>query len=106
MAPVIGGAGGIGEVVSEYLIRHYRARMVWIVTMKLRPLAMELKPAMNTATRAKVVALLMASPELFDVAPRTLKARGVALVLESDIRRSDQGGRGSFSPSRVASQRT
>ena len=27
---VIGGAGGLGEVLSEYLIRNYRARMVWI----------------------------------------------------------------------------
>ncbi|WP_370589417.1 SDR family NAD(P)-dependent oxidoreductase [Thermoactinomyces sp. CICC 10522] len=27
---VIGGAGGIGEVWSEYLIRNYRAKIVWI----------------------------------------------------------------------------
>nr|WP_269636740.1 type I polyketide synthase [Paenibacillus forsythiae] len=27
---VIGGAGGIGEVWSEYMIRNYRARVVWL----------------------------------------------------------------------------
>jgi acyl transferase domain-containing protein len=27
---VIGGAGGIGEVVSEYLIHRYQAQMIWI----------------------------------------------------------------------------
>ncbi|AJQ95704.1 SDR family NAD(P)-dependent oxidoreductase [Gynuella sunshinyii] len=27
---VIGGAGGIGQAWSEYLIRHYRARIVWL----------------------------------------------------------------------------
>jgi NAD(P)-dependent dehydrogenase (short-subunit alcohol dehydrogenase family) len=27
---LIGGAGGIGEVLSEYLVRHYRARVIWI----------------------------------------------------------------------------
>jgi len=27
---VIGGAGGIGEVVSEYLVRRYQAQMIWI----------------------------------------------------------------------------
>ncbi|MFF2910653.1 SDR family NAD(P)-dependent oxidoreductase [Paenibacillus sp. NPDC057934] len=27
---VIGGAGGIGEVWSEYMIHHYQAKMIWI----------------------------------------------------------------------------
>src|SRR5262249_54383934 len=27
---VIGGAGGIGEVWSEYLLRHYQAHIIWI----------------------------------------------------------------------------
>ncbi|MCQ4167725.1 SDR family NAD(P)-dependent oxidoreductase, partial [Tahibacter sp. P2K] len=27
---IIGGAGGIGEVLSDYLIRHYQARVVWL----------------------------------------------------------------------------
>lgn len=27
---VIGGAGGIGEVWSEYMIRHYQAKIIWI----------------------------------------------------------------------------
>jgi polyketide synthase PksM len=32
---VIGGAGGIGEVLSEHLIRHYNARVIWIGRRKL-----------------------------------------------------------------------
>ncbi len=27
---MIGGAGGIGEVLSEYLIRNYQAKMIWV----------------------------------------------------------------------------
>lgn len=27
---IVGGAGGIGVALSEYLVRHYQARMVWI----------------------------------------------------------------------------
>jgi len=27
---VIGGAGGIGQILSEFLIRHYHARVIWI----------------------------------------------------------------------------
>src|SRR5947199_9446011 len=27
---IIGGAGGIGEVVSEYLIRRYQAQIIWL----------------------------------------------------------------------------
>ncbi len=27
---VLGGAGGLGEIFSEYLIRHYRAQVVWV----------------------------------------------------------------------------
>ncbi|HWU90309.1 MAG TPA: SDR family NAD(P)-dependent oxidoreductase [Kofleriaceae bacterium] len=34
---VIGGAGGIGEVLSEYLIRRYQAQMVWIGRRELDP---------------------------------------------------------------------
>ncbi len=49
-----------------------------------------------------VIAALLSSPELFDLDPKVLRMRGIALVLESAIRRSDQGGYGSFSPARVA----
>lgn len=49
-----------------------------------------------------VIAALLSSPELFDLDPKVLRVRGIAFVLESAIRRSDQGGYGSFSPARVA----
>ena len=49
-------------------------------------------------TRA-VVSSLVASPELFDMDPRVLRARGVPMVFESAIGRTDQGG---FSPASVA----
>ncbi|APR87004.1 hypothetical protein A7982_12353 [Minicystis rosea] len=49
-----------------------------------------------------VVRALLTSPELDNVAPQVLDARGIAIVFEAGIRRSDQGGYGSFSPARVA----
>lgn len=49
-----------------------------------------------------VVASVVQSPELFDADPRVLRARGIAIVFESGIGRSDQGGYGSFSPASVA----
>jgi hypothetical protein len=49
-----------------------------------------------------VIGSMLASPELESVEPRVLRARGVAVVFESGIRRSDQGGYGSFTPARVA----
>jgi hypothetical protein len=41
------------------------------------------------------------SLNLEDMRPRERAARGIAVVLESAIRRSDQGGYGSFTPARV-----
>jgi hypothetical protein len=55
----------------------------------------------GSLTRA-VVSSLVTSPELFDVDPRVLRARGVPVVFESAIDRTDQGGYGSFSPASVA----
>lgn len=49
-----------------------------------------------------VIASLLACPELLTAEPRTLAARGISIVLEASIRRSDQGGYGSFAPARVA----
>lgn len=49
-----------------------------------------------------VVSSLVTSPELFDADPRVLSARGVRVVFESAIARTDQGGYGSFSPASVA----
>jgi hypothetical protein len=49
-----------------------------------------------------VVSSLVTSPELFEADPRTLRPRGVPIVFESAIVRTDQGGYGSFSPASVA----
>ncbi len=49
-----------------------------------------------------VIGSLLGSAEVGDAAPRVLRARGVSMVFESAIRRSDQGGYGSFTPARVA----
>lgn len=53
----------------------------------------------------RVIAGLLASPEIVEADPRVLDARGVAIVLEAGIRRSDQGGYGSFAPAQVARSR-
>jgi hypothetical protein len=52
-------------------------------------------------TRA-VTSSMLTSPELFDADPRTLRPRGIPIVFESAIGRTDQGGYGSFSPASVA----
>jgi hypothetical protein len=52
----------------------------------------------------QIVSSLVTSPELFDANPRVLRARGIAVVFESAISRTDQGGYGSFSPASVASR--
>lgn len=49
-----------------------------------------------------VVTSLLTSPELLDPSPAKLRARGISMVFDADIRRSDQGGYGSFAPARVA----
>ncbi|AUX19866.1 hypothetical protein SOCEGT47_003190 [Sorangium cellulosum] len=49
-----------------------------------------------------VIGSVLTSPELVEVDPSVLRARGIAIVLESAIRRSDQGGYGSFAPARMA----
>lgn len=49
-----------------------------------------------------VIGSVLTSPEVFDVNPSVLRARGIAIVFESAIRRSDQGGYGSFAPARMA----
>jgi hypothetical protein len=59
-------------------------------------------PLWTVPLTAPVVRSLLSSPEVFECDPATLSARGVDVVLESGIRRSDQGGYGSFTPARVA----
>jgi hypothetical protein len=56
------------------------------------------------AARATISALLR-SRDLDEVDPIALRERGVEVVLESGIRRSDQGGYGCFTPARVARPR-
>lgn len=59
-------------------------------------------PIWSGAIDRAVIHSLLASPELFAVEPRVLRSRGIAIVFESSIRRSDQGGYGSFSPASIA----
>ncbi|WP_441289257.1 type I-G CRISPR-associated protein, Cas3-extension family [Sorangium sp. KYC3313] len=49
-----------------------------------------------------VIGSVLTSPEVFEVNPSVLRSRGIAIVFESAIRRSDQGGYGSFAPARMA----
>lgn len=49
-----------------------------------------------------VVRSMLLSEELREVDPQVLEARGISVVFEAAIRRSDQGGYGSFSPAKVA----
>ncbi|AGP33429.1 type I-G CRISPR-associated protein, Cas3-extension family [Sorangium cellulosum] len=49
-----------------------------------------------------VIGSVLTSSEVFEVDPGVLRARGIAIVFESAIRRSDQGGYGSFAPARMA----
>ncbi|CAN90422.1 hypothetical protein predicted by Glimmer/Critica [Sorangium cellulosum So ce56] len=49
-----------------------------------------------------VIGSVLTSPEAFEVNPSVLRSRGIAIVFESAIRRSDQGGYGSFAPARMA----
>lgn len=59
-------------------------------------------PIWSAPVTAPTVRGLLVSKELFDVDASVLRARGVAIVFESSIGRSDQGGYGSFAPARVA----
>jgi hypothetical protein len=51
-----------------------------------------------------VVASLLTSPEIFLMNPGTLRGRGIPVVFESAIGRTDQGGYGSFSPASPATR--
>lgn len=59
-------------------------------------------PIWSAAIERAVVHCLLTSPELFAVERSALSKRGIAIVFESSIGRSDQGGYGSFSPASVA----
>jgi hypothetical protein len=59
-------------------------------------------PMWTAALPREVVASLVTSPEIFEMAPRVLLGRGIPIVFESGIGRTDQGGYGSFSPATVA----
>lgn len=59
-------------------------------------------PIWTFPLRRNVIRSLLSSPELSLLQPAAMQARGIAVVFEAGIRRSDQGGYGSFSPARVA----
>lgn len=62
-------------------------------------------PMWNEAISARVVRSLLGLRELFDMNRTVLKERGIPVVFESSISRSDQGGYGSFSPAGIAESR-
>jgi hypothetical protein len=60
-------------------------------------------PLWKVPLTCRVISSLLTSPEVLEANPSVLRARGVCTtILESAIRRSDQGGYGSFAPARVA----
>ncbi len=59
-------------------------------------------PIWTAPVPRSVILSLLASPELFELDPVAQRERGIAVVLEAGIRRSEQGGYGSFGPARVA----
>jgi hypothetical protein len=59
-------------------------------------------PMWTCGLSRSVVKSLLTSPELFVAEPRALRARGIPVVFESAIARTDQGGYGSFAPASVA----
>jgi hypothetical protein len=59
-------------------------------------------PIWTVPLSRSVIGSVLTSPEVFEVEPGVLRARGVAVVFEAAIRRSDQGGYGSFAPARMA----
>lgn len=59
-------------------------------------------PIWTGALERPVIQSLLTSSGLFECEPRVLRARGVEVVFESAIGRSDQGGYGSFSPATIA----
>jgi hypothetical protein len=63
-------------------------------------------PLWSVPLTPSVIAAALASPEIGEADPRVLEARGISIVFESSIRRSDQGGYGSFTPARVAARRS
>lgn len=63
-------------------------------------------PIWTVPLSRSVIRSLLTSREIFDADPPVLRARGIAFVFESAIRRSDQGGYGSFAPARVAAARS
>ncbi|WP_437897441.1 type I-G CRISPR-associated protein, Cas3-extension family [Sorangium sp. So ce124] len=59
-------------------------------------------PIWTVPLSRSVIGSVLTSPEVFEVNPSVLRARGIAIVFEAAIRRSDQGGYGSFASARMA----
>jgi hypothetical protein len=58
-------------------------------------------PLWSPALARETLRSVLAYPQLEQVPERARRARGIAVVFEARIRRSDQGGYGSFSPASV-----
>lgn len=59
-------------------------------------------PIWTASIPREVVGALLTSRDVFIADPRAMRARGVAIVFQASINRSDQGGYGGFSPASVA----
>ena len=59
-------------------------------------------PIWTVPMTRSVASSLLTSREVFEADPRVMRLRGVQVVFESAIQRTDQGGYGSFSPASVA----
>ena len=55
-------------------------------------------PLWETALARESIAVALQTPNLVDVPERDRRARGISAVFECAIRRSEQGGYGSFAP--------
>ncbi len=63
-------------------------------------------PMWTAPLTRQVVNSVLTSPEIFDMDFRVLRGRGIPVVFEAAISRTDQGGYGSFSPASVAERVT
>ena len=87
---VIGGAGGIGEVWTQYMIEHYQARVVWIGRRKHDPAIAEKiermarlgpKPLYIAADASDVAAFEQARNEILKIYPAIHGVVHSAIVL-------------------------
>lgn len=73
---VIGGAGGLGKVWSEYMISHYNAQIIWIGRTPLNPdIAKEQEKLALTGPAPEYISADAGSPDSLHEAYRLIKQR-------------------------------